>query len=194
MWATRRDADGRLDGHVGSLGVERGQRRGGAGGWDYLRGEGARHPRLDEVSLRWVRDCWCRRDGERFDCCRTRLVRVRDDGSALERMANVVEKMGGDPRVMERPEKVLAVRLWSNRFRHPMAESDRFDVRGWAGVVALRRTLIPDAAIDPRVGCQSCRLRERYSNEATLLTIHASDDAWQWLDRILRTLRWDEDG
>ena len=91
---------------------------------DYLRGEGARHPRLDEVVLALgSRLLVAGGMANDLTAAEHALVRVRDDGSALERMANVVEKMGEIPASRNAPRRCWAVRLWSNRFRHPMAES-----------------------------------------------------------------------
>ena len=168
---------------------------------DYLRGEGARHPRLDEVVLALGSRLLVAGGLENdLTAAEHALVRVRDDGSALERMANVVEKMGGDPRVTERPEQVLGRAPVVKPLQAPHGgKLTGFDVRGLGmAVVALGggRT-IPDAAIDPRVGLSKLPLAgTTFEPGDPLLTIHASDDAsWQMAaDRILRTLRWDEDG
>ncbi len=168
---------------------------------EYLRGEGQRHPRLDEVVLALgARLLVAGGVVDDLNEAKSQLVRVRDNGSALERMAQVVEMMGGDPRVTERPEQVLG----QAPVVKPIHATHRgrltgFDVRGLGmAVVALGggRT-IPDAVIDPRVGLSALPLAgTTFESGDPLLTIHATDeDSWRVAaDRIQRALRWDEEG
>ena len=90
---------------------------------DYPRGEGARHRGWTRWSLVGSRLLVAGGMANDLTAAEHALVRVRDDGSALERMANVVRRWEEIPASRNAPRRCWAVRLWSNRFRHPMAES-----------------------------------------------------------------------
>jgi pyrimidine-nucleoside phosphorylase len=70
-----------------------------------LRGE--RRGRLRQLTVRLAGDALARLEGVDADEAVGRAERALDDGSALERFRLMVEAQGGDPQVVEDPERIL---------------------------------------------------------------------------------------
>ena len=167
---------------------------------DYFRDSASRHPRLDEVVLALgarllVQADQCTTTEE----ARQTLENVRDNGRALEIWADQIEAMGGDPRVTDDPEKVLAHAPIVKPVRAPRSGTlTGYDVRqvGMTVVELGGGRTIPDAVIDPAVGLSGLpQVGTRFQAGENMALIHASSEqGWERAEaRFLRGLLWDGD-
>ncbi|MGB0149509.1 MAG: thymidine phosphorylase [Flavobacteriales bacterium] len=167
---------------------------------DYFRDPASRHPRLDEVVLALgarllVQADQCTTTEE----ARQTLENVRDNGRALEIWAEQIEAMGGDPRVTDDPEKVLAHTPIVKPVRAPRSGTlTGYDVRqvGMTVVELGGGRTIPDAVIDPAVGLSGLpQVGTRFQAGEDMALIHASSEqGWERAEaRFLRGLLWDGD-
>ena len=167
----------------------------------YLRGEGQRHPRLDEVVLALGSRLLMAGGLASSEAdARDQLIRVRDDGSALACWGRSIEAMGGDPAVIEDPEHVLGVAPVVRAMKADRSGTlTGYDVRalGMAVVSLGGGRTAPDAAIDGRVGLTEIPLvGQSFAPQDDFMVIHASsEEQWQMAaDRVRRSLNWDEEG
>ena len=167
---------------------------------DYFRDPASRHPRLDEVVLALgarllVQADQCTTTEE----ARQTLENVRDNGRALEIWADQIEAMGGDPRVTDDPEKVLAHAPIVKPVRAPRSGTlTGYDVRqvGMTVVELGGGRTIPDAVIDPAVGLSGLpQVGTHFQAGEDMALIHAaSEQDWERAEaRFLRGLLWDGD-
>jgi thymidine phosphorylase len=166
----------------------------------YFREPESRHPRLNEVVLSLGEALLVQanvtRDARE---ARALLERVRDDGTALECWARSVEAMGGDPRVMDRPESVLPSAKVIREVKAPRTGAlTGYDVRevGMTVVELGGGRTQPDAVIDPSVGLTSLpQVGRLFQSGDPLAVIHAAteQDAVRAEKRLLRALSWDGD-
>ena len=167
---------------------------------DYFRDPASRHPRLDELVLALgarllVQADQCTTTEE----ARQTLENVRDNGRALEIWADQIEAMGGDPRVTDDPEKVLAHAPIVKPVRAPRSGTlTGYDVRqvGMTVVELGGGRTIPDAVIDPAVGLSGLpQVGTRFQAGEDMALIHASSEqGWERAEaRFLRELLWDGD-
>ena len=167
---------------------------------DYFRDPVSRHPRLDEVVLALgsrllVQADQCTTTEE----ARQTLENVRDNGRALEIWADQIEAMGGDPRVTDDPEKMLAHAPIVKPVRAPRSGTlTGYDVRqvGMTVVELGGGRTIPDAVIDPAVGLSGLpQVGTRFQAGEDMALIHASSEqGWERAEaRFLRGLLWDGD-
>ena len=151
----------------------------------YLRNDGPRHPRLDEVVMSLGAKLLVQAGlhGTTGDA-RQQLRQVLDDGRALELFAESVAQMGGDANVAERPGQVLPQAPFVRPVLAPQAGTlTSYDVRqvGMAVVELGGGRTRPDASIDPSVGLTQLPLvGETFARGDALMTVHAADEqAWQ---------------
>jgi thymidine phosphorylase len=151
----------------------------------YLRNDGPRHPRLDEVVMSLGTKLLVQAgiQGTTSDA-RHQLRQVLDNGRALELFAQSVSRMGGDPAVAEKPVQVLPQASFVRPVHAPFEGTlTAYDVRqvGMAVVELGGGRTRPDASIDPSVGLTQLPLvGQTFSRGDALLTIHApSERAWQ---------------
>ena len=167
---------------------------------DYFRDPASRHPRLDEVVLALGARLLVQADQcTTTDEARQILENVRDNGRALEIWADQIEAMGGDPRVTDDPEKVLAHAPIVKPVRAPRSGTlTGYDVRqvGMTVVELGGGRTIPDAVIDPAVGLSGLpQVGTRFQAGEDMALIHASSEqGWERAEaRFLRGLLWDGD-
>ena len=167
---------------------------------DYFRDSKSRHPRLDEVILALgsrllVQANQCETTKE----ARLALEKVRDNGRALELWADQIEAMGGDPKVTEKPEKILAQAPIVRPVRARCSGTlTGYDVRqmGMTVVELGGGRTIPDAVIDPAVGLSGLpQVGTSIAAGEDMALIHAaSEQDWQRAEaRFVQGLRWDGD-
>ena len=132
----------------------------------------------------------------------TRLEGLLDDGSAADRFARLVERQGGDPRVLEEPDRLPSAPV-IEPYRAPrsgfLAALDAREV-GLAGVeLGAGRSRVGEA-IDPAVGFEvEARPGDRVEEGDPLVRIHASGEAdvgaaRRRLDRAVRITEGPGDG
>ena len=125
------------------------------------------------------------------------LERVRDDGTALEWWARSIKAMGGDPRVTEAPETVLAQAPFVREIKAQRSGTlTGFDVRqvGMTVVELGGGRTQPDAVIDPSVGLSQIALAGTECRPGdTLAVVHAcNEDEWNRAEaRFLSALEWE---
>lgn len=167
---------------------------------DYFRDPASRHPRLNEVTLA-LGEALLVQAGVHSDArtARAELERVRDDGTALDWWTRSIEAMGGDPRVTEKPESVLAQAPIVREIKAPRTgRLTGYDVRqvGMTVVELGGGRTQPDAAIDPSVGLSQIALAGTECHPGdTLAVIHArTEDEWtRAQSRFLSALEWDRE-
>ncbi len=118
--------------------------------------------------------------GEERPEARRRLAALLDDGSAAERFARLVERQGGDPAVLEDPDRLPSAPFTGEHVAGREGWIAALDARevGLAGVElgAGRRTR--GAEIDPSVGFEIlARPGERVEAGRPLVRIHAAGEA-----------------
>ncbi len=151
----------------------------------YLRNDGSRHPRLDEVVMSLGAKLLVQAGMHATtDDARRQLRQELDNGRALELFAQGVANMGGDVAVAERPEKVLPRATVVRPVLAPRAGMvTSYDVRqvGMAVVELGGGRTRPDASIDPSVGLTQLPLvGQALAQGDPLVTVHAaSEEAWQ---------------
>lgn len=124
---------------------------------------------------------------------RHRLASLLDDGSALERFGRLIERQGGDRRVIDDPDRFAAAPVVRD-FTAPRA--------GWVGVLDARdvglaavelgagRRALGDE-IDPAVGFEVlCKVGEKVEARQPLARVHArtEDDATRAATRLEQAL------
>ena len=151
----------------------------------YLRNDGPRHPRLDEVVMSLGAKLLVQAEVHDTNASAQRQLRqVLDNGRALELFAQSVAQMGGDAAVAERPAQVLPQAAVVRPVVAPQAGTlTAYDVRqvGMAVVELGGGRSRPDAAIDPSVGLSQLPLvGTTFSRGDALVTVHAaSEQAWE---------------
>ena len=124
---------------------------------------------------------------------RSRLGTLLDDGSALARFGRLIERQGGDPRVIDDPERLAAAPV-IREFGAPRAGwIAAFDAReiGLAAVGLGAGRLALDAEIDPAVGFEVLgAVGDRVEAGQPLARVHArtGDDADAAASRLERAL------
>ena len=166
----------------------------------YLRNDGPRHPRLDEVVMSLGAKLLVQAGMHATpDDARRQLKHVLDNGKALELFAQSVAHMGGDATVAEKPEEVLPQALVVRPVLAPKAGVlTSYDVRqvGMAVVELGGGRTRPDASIDPSVGLTQLPLvGQAFAQGDPLVTVHAaSEEAWQAArQRLLDAMVFDGD-
>ena len=166
---------------------------------DYLRHPSSRHPRLDAVVLALgsrllVQAGRCTTQEE----AKILLGDVRDSGRALEIWAGQIAAMGGDPKVTESPDKILAQAPIIRAVRAPRSGTlTGYDVRqvGMTVVELGGGRTAPDAVIDPAVGLSALpQWGSTFQAGEDMALIHAaSEQDWSVAEaRFLRSLTWDQ--
>ena len=167
---------------------------------DYFREPSSRHPRLDEVVLTLGSRLLVQANQfTTSEEARSALKNARDNGRALEIWAGQIEAMGGDPRVTETPDKMLAQAPVIRAVRAPRSGTlTGYDVRqvGMTVVELGGGRTRPDAVIDPAVGLSDLpRVGSNVETGEDMALIHAASEA-DWAraeNRFLRSLEWDGD-
>ena len=166
----------------------------------YLRNDGSRHPRLDQVVMSLGAKLLVQAGMHATtDDARRQLRQELDNGRALELFAQGVANMGGDVAVAERPEKVLPRAKVVRPVLAPRAGVlTSYDVRqvGMAVVELGGGRTRPDASIDPSVGLTQLPLvGQALAQGDPLVTVHAaSEEAWQVAQqRLLSAMVFDEE-
>ncbi|MFQ5690296.1 MAG: thymidine phosphorylase [Gemmatimonadota bacterium] len=118
-----------------------------------------------------------------------RLEALLDDGRAAERFARLIERQGGDPAVLEHPERLPRARVIRSYVATRSGWVLRADAReiGLAAVElgAGRRTA--EDSVDPSVGFEvKVRPGEKVERGQEMATVHACDEAAA--DRAARRL------
>lgn len=151
----------------------------------YLRNDGPRHPRLDEVVMSLGAKLLVQAGiNATSGDARRQLRRVLDNGRALELFAQSVSHMGGDASVADRPAEVLPQAPVVRPVLAPQSGVlTSYDVRqvGMAVVELGGGRTRPDASIDPSVGLSNLPLvGNAFAHGDPLVTVHAaSEEAWQ---------------
>jgi len=129
---------------------------------------------------------------------RTRLGGLLDSGAALERFARLIERQGGEPRVVEHPDLLPAAALQRVMETSDAGVVQAIDARavGLASVElgAGRRRV--DDPVDPAVGFEfHIDVGDRIDRGQPLVTVHAADGhgAELALDRMAEAIRIGED-
>lgn len=166
----------------------------------YLKDGSMRHPRLHEVvmelgaALLVQAEVYADKVG-----ARQALENVLDDGSALTSMAASIEAMGGDPKVVDCPEKVLPSAPVNCPITAPRSgKIAGYDVRqlGMAVVELGGGRTQPDASIDHSVGFGQISMAGIQVREGELLAmVHAKTQgqADRAASRFVSALKWDSD-
>lgn len=135
---------------------------------------------LREVTLALASELLARAGREERGDGRRRLAGILDGGAGAERFARMVEAQGGDPGVVDGPDRLPSAEVVSP-FRAPRPGFlARLDARG-VGLAAVelgagRRKM--GEAVDPAVGLVvEKRPGERVEEGEPLLTVHAADEA-----------------
>lgn len=167
---------------------------------DYFQNPAKRHPRLNEVTLALGATLLVQA-GMHSDAstARAQLERVRDDGTALEFWGRSIEAMGGNPRVIESPEEVMAKAAVVREVKAQRTGTlSGYDVRqvGMTVVELGGGRTQPDAAIDPSVGLSQIALAGTKCHPGdTLAVLHArTEEEWSRAQtRFLSALEWDSE-
>lgn len=118
------------------------------------------------------------------------LRQVVSSGQGLEKFREMVSAQGGDPKVADQPEKVLAQAKHTMELRaRASGYINTMDAReiGMAGVELGCGRLMLDEAVDPAVGFVfHCRIGDRVQSGQKLVTVKANDTGKG--DRALRRL------
>ena len=126
------------------------------------------------------------------------LLHTLDSGSALSAWAASIEAMGGNPRVVDHPEKVLPQAPVVRPIRATQSGVlSGYDVRqvGMTVVELGGGRTQPDAAIDPSVGLSQIALAGESKKEGEVLAmVHARNDseAERAGRRFVSALKWDQ--
>ena len=165
---------------------------------EYFTHPASRHPRLNEVVLALGAALLVQSGihGHPQEA-RKALEEVRDNGRALECWAASIAAMGGDARVVEQPQSVLAQAAVVRPVHADRSGVlSRYDVRqvGMTVVELGGGRTQPDAVIDPAVGLTSLALAgTTLGPKDELAVIHASSEAdWERAAHRLKTaVQWD---
>jgi len=154
-----------------------------------LRGEGPAD--LREVTLALAAECATSAvAGAPADEVRAELEAMLDDGRALARFARLVERQGGDPGVIARPEVLPEAPLritWESPADGFVTRADAYEIGIAAVELGAGRRRIEDE-VDPAVGIELCvRQGESVQRGQPVAVIHArSADAAETATRRLR--------
>lgn len=111
---------------------------------------------------------------------RSSLESLLDSGAGVDRMARLIERQGGDPRVVEDFDLLPAAPVIQPFVAPGSGYVTAFDARviGMAAVqLGAGRMTVADS-VDPAVGFDvHCRVGDRVERGETLVRIHARDDA-----------------
>ena len=165
---------------------------------EYFKDPNSRHPRLDEIVLR-LGEQLLLQSGLMNDShdAREALMRVRDNGEALECWAKSIEAMKGDPRVVDRPEDILPRAPYVREIRASRSGIlSGFEVRqvGMTVVELGGGRTQPDATIDPAVGLSNIvRAGTDVAAGERIAVVHArNEDEWKRAEsRFVSALQWD---
>lgn len=111
---------------------------------------------------------------------RTRLEGLLDSGAALDRLARLIERQGGDPHITEDPDLLPSAPVVQPFLAPRTGYVAALDARkvGMAAVqLGVGRMTVADS-VDPGVGFDvRCRVGEHVEQGEVLVHIHARDDA-----------------
>lgn len=166
----------------------------------YLKEAPSRHPRLHAVVMRLgsalLLQAGCFQDEK---AALEALTQTLDSGSALAAWAASIEAMGGDPKVIDDPGKVLPQAPVTRPIRAPRSGLlSGYDVRqvGMTVVELGGGRTRPDATIDPSVGLSQIALAGSTVQEGdAIAVVHARTeaDAQRAIHRFESAILWDSE-
>jgi len=145
---------------------------------DCLRGGGPSDLRM--VTLELCAEAVCLAHGSSdVDTARRDLGALLDDGSALARFVRLVERQGGDPSVIDDPDRLPGAAVIRDFVAPGAGFIERVDARriGMAAVLLGGGRMTVDDVIDPAVGFEVlCQVGQQVERGEPLVRIHAGDE------------------